>query len=105
MKKKMVQINDVDQNIQNQLNARPEYELEKDAANIKIMSSTPAVAPKKAVIYENNEYANHSRNNSVCSHMRRVYSQSAIRENKRVEPHRLSNSYSKQMYSFSKSSR
>ena len=61
----MVLINDVDQNIQNQLNGRPEYELENAALQIKVMSSTPAVAPKKAVIHVNNEYGNHSRNNSV----------------------------------------
>ena len=74
------------------------------------MSSTPAL--KRMVPAVVNEYGvpgnatatNISRNSENFTHMRRVYSVSGI-DGKRVEPHRLSNSYSKQMYSFSKSSR
>ena len=74
------------------------------------MSSTPALKKMvPAVVNEysgngNNTATNISRNSDNFSHMRRVYSVTGI-DGKRVEPHRLSNSYSKQMYSFSKSSR
>ena len=60
---------------------------------------------KKELLVQEYESEENSRNVENLNPMRRIYSVTHLKGNERIEPQRLSTSMSKQMYSFSKSSR
>ena len=83
MKSKIIKVNETP-NINNQI--RPEYE--------QTAIPSPFEKKKKLSVQEYQNVA--SRNNdNIQSNLRRVYSVNHLKDQQRIEPHRLSTSYSK----------